>query len=118
MKYRILDKSLNFWHLPIIKSLVDCCVVLHNMTVELRCPLFNFSDLMDFPAEETDMEVEDMAHSLFGVEGTIVPVGDGANTPFTSMAQRVSTVNENMLNAGLHFALQKDVQDFVVNNYK
>jgi hypothetical protein len=115
-KIRILDRSLNFWHMPIIKNLLHCCIILHNMGVEERRVNFSFSDLMDFPADEAEMEVEDVAHSLFGVEGTIVPLG-GADTPFTSMAQRVMTINENMLNAGLHFALQHDVQDFVINQY-
>jgi hypothetical protein len=107
-KFRILDRSFNFWHGPIIKNLLHCCIILHNVGVEERHVNFSVSDLMDFPVDEAEMEVEDLACSLFGVEGTIVPAG-GVDTPFTSIAQCVATVNENMMNAGLHFALQKDV---------
>jgi hypothetical protein len=118
MKFRILDRSLRFWHLEEIRKVLDCCVILHNMGVEERRVNFSFSDLMDIPADEEDMEIEDTAHSLFGVEGTIIPPsGDVDGTPFTSMAQRVTTVDANMRNAGLHFALQSDVQDFVIAKY-
>jgi hypothetical protein len=36
MKFGILQRPLRNWYLQEIKDIVNCCVILHNMTVQIR----------------------------------------------------------------------------------
>ena len=57
-KFGILERPLRGWYIEDIKTLVDCCVIIHNMTIEYRRKFFVFTDLRDIFEEAVDIECE------------------------------------------------------------
>ena len=58
LKFGILERSLRGWCIADIKTLVDCCAIIHNMTIEYRRNNFVFTNLRDIFEEAVDIECE------------------------------------------------------------
>merc|ERR1712194_749569 len=58
------------WFLADIREMVNCCIVLHNMTTEVRQDAYNFTEVVDFDDEEVEGEHE--VESIFLEEGNQV----------------------------------------------
>ena len=54
-KYGILQRPLRGWFIADIRTMINCCIILHNMTTEARRSNFSFKDLIcndeDEPSE-------------------------------------------------------------------
>lgn len=59
----VLERKLRGWYIDGIKSMIDCCIVIHNMKIEAWCEDCSSSDLMNVPTEE--LEEEGDQDSLF-----------------------------------------------------
>ena len=44
-KYGILQRPFRGWDIKDIRAVVDCCIILHNMTIKNRRNNFTFTDL-------------------------------------------------------------------------
>merc|ERR1712232_533915 len=54
-RFGILKRQLRGWYMEDIKTLIYCCVVLHNMTQEVRRDNYKFNDEIEW---ENDNEME------------------------------------------------------------
>jgi hypothetical protein len=105
-RFGILKKPLLLWYLKDIRELLNCCVILHNMIVEVRRPNNTFTtrqlNINDGVVDE------EPAVNLFGY-------GDGENEDDDNLAgalaMRVAGMSENMKDAHLHSKLQTDIME-------
>ena len=44
-KFGILERTLCGWYLQDLRSLIDCCIFIHNMVIKERCAGFRLNDL-------------------------------------------------------------------------
>ena len=51
-KFGILERPLRGWYLEDLCSLIDCCIIIHNMVINERCACFRFNDLNNDLNEE------------------------------------------------------------------
>ena len=55
-KFGILERPLRGWFMEDTKTLVDCCIILHNMTIEYRCVNFVYNNLHYYFEEEVNRD--------------------------------------------------------------
>ena len=70
-KFEILDKGFRVWNLQEIKNILSVCIILHNMTVEVRRSDFVFNDLRENDSDEdgNDDGNDLPSVTLFGDDG-------------------------------------------------
>jgi Plant transposon protein len=96
--FHYLKRPLLYWYLKDTKSILDCCIIMHNMIVEYRRHAYmaatNGFDI-PIPNNDLEQEVEEPINytSLFGHKN----VADGHNKAIAEeLADRVSTVLGNV----------------------
>ena len=52
--FGVLERKLRGWYINDIKVVIDCCIVIHNMTAEARRDGYFLTDLMEVPVEEVE----------------------------------------------------------------
>ena len=58
-KFGILERPLRGWYLEDLRSLIDCCIIIHNMVIKEQCTGFRFNDLNNDLNEEDHDENSD-----------------------------------------------------------
>ena len=120
-KFEILDKGFRVFDLQEIKNILSVCIILHNMTVEVRRSDFVHNDLRDCSGnsnEEEDVdEDEELPNiSLFGNDGD--GNGDGNDDHNNALAARVAAIAHRVENAEMHRKLQKDLTHHLFHVYR
>ena len=65
-KFVILERQLRGWHIDDLRMLINCCIIMHNMVIEVRREFFSFYELAAEMNEEavniddSDGEVEEV----------------------------------------------------------
>jgi hypothetical protein len=97
--FQACDRPFRLWYREDICSLLNCCIILHNMTVETRRHNFKYNNVVVDIPESADVcgPNEKKKHSLFMDDDGGVHGEDGV-VDFASPAHKVSTVYHNMTN--------------------
>jgi hypothetical protein len=110
-RFHYLKRPLRNWYLKDTKSILDCCIIMHNMIVECRRHAYmaatNGFDI-PIPNDDLEQEVEEPINftSLFGCEN----VADGHNEAIAGeLADRVSTVLGNVKDIQKYNKLRSDL---------
>ena len=61
--FGVLERKLRGWYVDDIRVMVNCCIIIHNMTTEARQEHYRLTDLMDVEAQEAAEGAE--VHSIF-----------------------------------------------------
>jgi hypothetical protein len=113
-KFQILQRPLRNWYVDDIKGLLDCCVILHNMTIAFQEDTIVLP-IVDATADKDDAAKKDRRWPLFG--GHSVPsdivLADGADL----FASRSSAFDTNMTSANKHFQLKADLTKHIFDNF-
>ena len=111
-KFNILERPLRNWYVSDIKNILSVCIILHNMTVEVRHDQFVHNDLREYDSDEDgDDDGNDLPSvTLFGDDG-------GDDHPHT-IAERNAAMVEKVENANMHHDLQKDLTHHLFNVYR
>ena len=89
--------------------MMDCCVIIHNMTVEARHGQFSFLRTMDIAQEEVKEEA--VVDSIFMDEEN--EVGQAAQAV---LAARVAHMSLSIEDAAKHIDLMADLRQHIYNN--
>ena len=108
-KFGILKRSLRGWYAEEIKELVSCCVILHNMTQEVRSDNYNFTDKVEW--ENNDEDTGDV-HSIFLEEGNQV-----GNDIGEALSARVSHMSSSIEDSTKHVELRDDLMEHINHHY-
>lgn len=107
--FGVLDRKLRHWYLWDLKAMMNCCVIIHNMTVEARRGQFSFSRSMDIPQEEVEEGAP--VHSIFMDDDD--EVGQAAQAV---LAARVAHMSLSIEDAAKHIDLMADLRQHVYDN--
>jgi len=73
-KFSILERQLRKWCVDNLRTLIDCCMIINNMTILGRRDNYTFNDLRDDLAQETENDSDenaDIVESLFSEEANL-----------------------------------------------
>ena len=108
-KYHILENPLRGWYIQDIKELIDCCVILHNMTTENRLGNFHFSDSIEVGDIPADLfEVDNDPETVFLDEEALV--GEDVQAV---LAARIAHMNEAIEDELKFTELYRDLQNHI-----
>ena len=113
-KFKILERPLRGWFMDDIKTMVDCCIILHNMVIEFRRENFIHTDLREDFEQEAEMN-DDGDESIFPEnENELIEGGINIAALF---AARVSHLSNSIEEQDMHVNLQNDLLHHITNNY-
>ena len=118
-RFQCCDRPFRFWYLEDIIALLNCCLILQNMSVEYNRGGFVFKDLMaETPEAATPCAPEELrVHSLYRTDPGTVAGEEGA-PDFASKAHKIATVYDNMVNEGEHREYQEALLEHISNEYR
>ena len=108
-KYQILARPLRNWYLDEMKDLVDCCVILHNMSVEERRGRSSDN------ADDEPVDPNSVTFPLFGKQ-EITPeqaMAEGVDL----FAARVGRFSVAMESPWEHYELKKDLVEHIHSKF-
>ena len=108
-KFGTLKHILRGWYAEEIKELVSCCVILHNMTQEVRSDNYNFTDKVEW---ENNNDETGAVHSIFLEEGNQVgnDVGEALNA-------RVAHMLSSIEDSTKHVELRDDLMEHITQHH-
>ena len=114
-KWRMLQQPLRNWYIDDIKSILDCCIIFHNMVVEHKRNNYTINDWVRNQVELYNLNNnENLAHlSLFGTNnlGNVDPSVLGPGLAHLRGAA-VSSVYDDPVK---HFSLKSDLVEHIWN---
>ena len=116
--FQACDQPFRLWFLQDISSMLNCCIILHNMTVEKRREHFKYNNVViDIPgsADHGPLE-ENKKQSLFLDDHGRVHGEDGV-PDFASNAHKISTRYHNMTKASFYLDYFAAMVDHIHTNF-
>lgn len=110
-KFGILKHHLRGWHMDELRMLVNCCVILHNMTQEVRRDQYTFSDEMEVEEDGSELENE-AVESIFLEEEN--QVGEEAGE---ALRARVAHMCGSLEDATKHVELREDLMEHILRKH-
>ena len=111
-KYEILARPIRLWYMDDINTIMQCCVILHNMTIETRRDSFIFNDLRDVEDEDVNVDEDVVVSTLFQFEEIVD--GEIVNLCLTD---RVANMATNIEDAPKHVLLAKDLAEHINSSF-
>ena len=112
-KYGILQRPFKGWDIKDIRMVVNCCIIIHNMTIENRRNNFRFTDLHEWDEDVViDEEMDGDVESIFMEENNQVDIGIA-----TLLARRVAHMSSSVEDQEKHVELQDDIIEHIAINY-
>jgi hypothetical protein len=108
-KYHILQRPLRGWYIEDIRTMVNCCIILHNMTIESRRNTFVFNDLISDQEEEPSDNVED---TIFIDEGAAIDL-----TYSELFALRTAYMSSSIEDQDKHVSLRDDLMQYINKHF-
>ena len=107
-KFGILKRPLRGWYTTEIKELIDCCVILHNMTQEVRMHQYSFTE--KYKWEEVSAEDKEVQKTFCNEEDE-VEGGEGgiAEALHARVAHMSSVLEESTKHVGLRVNLMQHI---------
>ena len=109
-KYQILANPIRLWYMNDINAIMQCCVILHNMTIEMRRDSFIFNDLQDVEDEDINVDEHAVVSTLFEFEEVI----DGE---IVDLTDRVANMATNIEDAQRHTLLANDLAEHINSSF-
>ena len=100
--FGVLERKLRGWYVDEIRSIVNCCIIIHNMTTEARRGDYQLTDCINVEAAEAAEGAQ--VHSIFLDEGN-----QAGEVTAETLAARVAHLSLNMEDAAKHALLMADL---------
>jgi hypothetical protein len=113
-KFQILQRPLRGWYVDNIKDLLDCCVILHNMTIAFKDDTVVLP-MVDAASEVNESTTRDRKWPIFG--GNHVPVDVILANGADLFAARSAAFDTNMTSENQHFLLKEDLTKHIYENF-
>jgi len=112
-KFGILKQPFRNWYLDDITQIVECCVIIHNMTIDERRQNYTFNDVRE-NGEDVAEDAPDLGvhESLFGLPEVGIDEETGA-----VQAARVANMMSTIEDTARHYTLQHDLYEHISNVY-
>ena len=112
-KFKILERPLRRWFMD-VKTMVDCCIILHNMVIEFCRENFIHTDLREDFEQEVKID-DDGDESIFPEnENELI---EGRINIAALFAARVSHLLNSIEEHDMHVNLQNDLLHHITNHY-
>ena len=108
-KFGILKHHLRGWYSSDIKQVVDCCVIIHNMTQEVQMTDYTFKDQME--SENNNEEEEEVQSIFFNEENQ---VGDNIEHALHTRVAHMCSVLEDSTK---HIQLRDDLMEHIMRRH-
>ena len=109
-RFGILKRQLRGWYMEDIKTLIYCCVVLHNMTQEVRRDNYKFNDEMVWE-NDNEMETGEVESIFLDSENQV-----GDDTAEASHA-RIAHMCGSLEDSTKHCELRNDLMQHIWDNH-
>ena len=110
-KFHIIARPLQNWYLQDVKDILSVCIIIHNMTVEIRREEFVFCDLRVREDDEDDEDLHDDVPPVSLFNALDGGISDDRATVVAHLSEKVE-------DAEMHQKLQDDLKYHLFNVYK